>query len=161
MDVSPSPKIVVLSEHWLWPYELHRLNEIDDEYEAVGKSDCRLTEEGEGGRGCGGIGILWHRSIAATPISGIKSDCVIRIRFLMDDGDRSVVSVIGVYLPCLDQGVDCYREHLVEFERVISESELQGPVMLLGDFNAHLGGEMLVSKTYRGPCYRRCWKDAV
>ena len=59
----------------------------------------------------------------------------------MDDGDRSVVSVIGVYLPCLDQGVDCYREHLVEFEHVISESELHGPVMVLGDFNAHLGGE--------------------
>ena len=131
---------MVLSEHWLWPYELHRLNEIDEEYEAVGKSDCRLTEEREGGRGCGGIGILWHSSIAATPISGINSDRVIGIRFSMDDGDRSVVSVIGVYLPCLDQGVDCYREHLVELERVISESELQGPVMVLGDFNAHLGG---------------------
>ena len=84
-------------------------------------------------------GILWHRSIAATPISGINSDRVIGIRFSMDDGDRSVVSVIGVYLPCLDQGVDCYRDHLVELERVISESELQGPVMVLGDFNAHLG----------------------
>ena len=70
-------KIVVLSEHWLWPYELHRLNEIDEEYEAVGKSDCRLTEErGGGGRGCGGIGILWHRSIAATAISGINFDRV-------------------------------------------------------------------------------------
>lgn len=47
-------KIVLLSEHWLWPYELHRLSEIDEEYEAVGKSDSRLTEEREGGRGCGG-----------------------------------------------------------------------------------------------------------
>ena len=47
-------KIVLLSEHWLWPYELHRLREIDEEYEAVGKSDSRLTEEREGGRGCGG-----------------------------------------------------------------------------------------------------------
>ena len=52
-----------------------------------------------------GIGILWHRSIAATPISSINSDRVIGIRFSMDDGDRSVTSVIGVYLPCLDQGV--------------------------------------------------------
>lgn len=41
-------KIVVLSEHWLWPYELHKLSEIDEEYEAVGKSDSRLTEEREG-----------------------------------------------------------------------------------------------------------------
>ena len=69
-------KVIVLSEHWLWPYDLHKLNEISEEYEAVGKSDSRLTEDREGGRGCGGIGILWHRSIAATPISGITSECV-------------------------------------------------------------------------------------
>ena len=35
------------------PYELHRLNEIDEEYEAVGKSDSRLTEEREGGGAVG------------------------------------------------------------------------------------------------------------
>ena len=50
------------------------------------------------------------------------------------------MSVIGVYLPCLDQGVDCFREHLQELERLISESRLLGPVILLGDFNAHIGG---------------------
>ena len=55
---------------------------------------------------------MWHRSIVATPISSINSDRVIGIRFSMDDGDRSVMYVIGVYLPCLDQGVDCYSEHL-------------------------------------------------
>ena len=96
-------KIVLLSEHCLWPYELHRFSEIDEEYESVGKSDGRLTEEREGGRGCGGTGILWHQSIGTTPISGINSDCVIGIRFSMDDGERSVMSVKGVYLPCLDQ----------------------------------------------------------
>ena len=57
----------------------------------------------------------------------------------MDNGDNSAVSVIGVYLPCLNQGLDCYREHLVELERVISDSQLLGSVVVLGDFNAHLG----------------------
>ena len=133
-------RILVLSEHWLWPYELHKLNEINQMYEAVGKSDSRLTEEKDGGRGCGGIGLLWHKNIAATPISGISSDWICGVRFTVDDGDNSLMSVIGVYLPCLDQGVDCYREHLQELERLISESRLLGPVTLLGDFNAHLGG---------------------
>ena len=50
------------------------------------------------------------------------------------------MSIIGVYLPCLDHRLDCYKEHLVELERVVSESELLGPVIVLGDFNAHLGG---------------------
>ena len=86
---------------------------------------------------------------------------MVGIRFSVDDGDGSVVSVIGVYLPCLDQGVDCYREHLVELERVISESELQGPVVVLGDFNAHLGGEAGGEQNLQGPCCRRCWKGAV
>ena len=55
MDPDEGSKIVVLSEHWLWPYDLHKLNDLDDEYDAVGKSDCRLTEDRDGGRGCGGI----------------------------------------------------------------------------------------------------------
>ena len=57
----------------------------------------------------------------------------------MDDGDRSVVAMNGAYLPCLDQGEDYYREHLVEFEHMICESQMQGP-LLLGDFNAHASG---------------------
>ena len=29
----------------------------------------------------------------------------------------------------------------MEIEQVVSESQLLGPVVVLGDFNAHLGGE--------------------
>ena len=57
-----------------------------------------------------------------------------------DLGENSLLSVIAVYLPCLDLGVDCYREHMKELEKVVSESRLLGPVTVLGDFNAHLGG---------------------
>ena len=133
-------KILVRSEHWLWPYEIHKLNEINPDYEAVGKSDSKLTEERDGSRGCGGIGLLWHKSVAATPISGITSDKICGIRCMMDDEENSLMSVIGVYLPCLDLGVDCYLRHMQELERIVSESRLLGPVTVLGDFNAHLGG---------------------
>ena len=134
-------KILVLSEHWLWPNDLHTLNDIIQEFDAIGKADNRLMEEGDGDRGCGGVGMIWHNSIAAIPISGINSDRVCGIRFKMNDDDQSLMSVIGVYLSCLDVGVDCYREHLAELERVISESRLPGPVTALGDFNAHLDAE--------------------
>ena len=56
------------------------------------------------------------------------------------------MSVIGVYLPCLDQGVDYYREHLVEPERVISDAQQIGSVCVLGDFNAHVGGVRCASE---------------
>ena len=92
--------ILMLSEQWLWPYELEKLSEINDEYEALGKVDRRLTGNAEGGRGCGGIGMLWRKDIGATAISGISPDHICGIRFTVDNTDGSVVSVIGVYLPC-------------------------------------------------------------
>ena len=121
------PSVLVLSEHWLWPYELARLNDISDSFEATGKADSRLTEisnegRGFGGRGFGGIPILWHKTIGAIPVSDITSDRICVIRFCDPNDNRSTVSVIGFYLPCSDQGMDCYRDHLQEFERVISDS---------------------------------------
>ena len=109
-------KILVLSEHWLWPYDLHKLDEINDKYEAVRKSDSRLTDVVDTGRGYGGIGLLWHKNIATTPISGINSDRISSIRFTVDDGDRSMMSVIGVYLSCRTRLWTAAADHLVEFE---------------------------------------------
>lgn len=64
---------------------------------------------------------------------------VCAIRFPFADLDSSL-TVISVYLPCLEQGIDLiYRQHLEELEMVISKSLLLGGVMVLGDFNAHLG----------------------
>ena len=74
--------------------------------------------------------MLWRKDIGATAISGISSDRICGIRFTVDNTDGSVMSVVGVYLPCLDQGMDIIREHLVELERVISEMELLGPVVV-------------------------------
>jgi hypothetical protein len=122
-----------MCEHWLWPYELHKLDEISDDFDAIGKADERLTDQSQSGRGCGGICVLWRRCLQATQISGINSDRICGIRFNID-GDN-LVSVIGVYLPCLDQGLRNYSEHLIELER---ESEELGSVVVLGDFNAHL-----------------------
>ena len=47
--------------------------------------------------------------------------------------------IIGVYLPCSDMGMERYTEHLIELERVVSEHQHSGPVVIMGDFNAHLG----------------------
>ena len=79
----------VLSEHWLWPYELHRLYDISSDYNAHGKVDSRLTEESERCRGSGGIGILWHKSIGAVPVSDISSDRICAIIFSVADDRRA------------------------------------------------------------------------
>ena len=50
--------IIVLCEHWLWPYQLHKLETMHPNYLAAGVADKRLTESSELLRGCGGIAML-------------------------------------------------------------------------------------------------------
>ena len=62
-----------------------------------------------------------------------------------------------------------YEEHLIELERAISESSLLGSVIVLGDFNAHLGrlggirgrGETNVQGVLVNDMLARCHLNAV
>ena len=86
------------------------------------------------------MGILWRKSFGVTPISDIQSDIIygVRVKRTTDD-DQTWISILGVYLPCLDMEVELYRDSLVDLERVVLESQQWGPVIVAGDFNAHLG----------------------
>lgn len=66
-------------------------------------------------------------------------DWVGHIIFTVDNLGGSIVSVIGVYLPCLYQGLDMYRECLEELEGLNTEYKLLGPVIVGGDRH-HVGG---------------------
>ena len=60
--------IIVVCEHWLWPYQLHQLQLLHPEFKAFGVADKRLTETSDLNRGCGGIAILSHKSLLAIPL---------------------------------------------------------------------------------------------
>ena len=81
---------------------------------------------------------MWKKSLDATPIS-ISSDRICGLRLKMPPPETAEVTILGVYLPCTDMGIDCYGEHLIELERLISEGQQLGPIVITGDFNAHLG----------------------
>ena len=49
---------IILTEHWLWPFELSKLDTIVPIYKGTGISDTRLHEQFVLTRGCGGVGIL-------------------------------------------------------------------------------------------------------
>ena len=80
-------------------------------------------------------------------------------RIKINGDDISLFLVVGVYLPCIDQGVDHYREHLVELEHMVSESRLLGPVAIPGDFIAHLGLLEGESQNLQGVFFKSCWID--
>ena len=54
-------------------------------------------------------------------VSDIVYDRICAIHFCDPVDNSSTVSVIGVYLHCSDQGMDCYREHLQQLERIMHQ----------------------------------------
>ena len=90
------------------------------------------------GRGCGGIGIIWRKDLDVTIVHITTSDRICSIR-LAHKRSEMILTVIGVYLPCQDLGMDLYHTCLTELEELVMESKQMGPTMVLGDFNSHLG----------------------
>ena len=131
--------VVVVTEHWLWPFESHRLSQVHPSFAAETKTDARLDENSSLLRGCGGVGILWRKTLDATPISCISSDQISGICLKLTSPEPAEFTILGVYLPCAGQGLETYCEHLIELERLVSEGQRLGPVLIAGDFNAHLG----------------------
>ena len=82
---------------------------------------------------------MWKKSLDARPITSIASDRICGLRIKLPSPAESEITVLAVYLPCADMDIECYGEQLVELERLISESQCFGPVVITGDFNAHLG----------------------
>ena len=53
--LSETEDIIVLAEHWMWPFELPKLDSI---VPGIGVSDLRLNEQSTLRKGCGEVGII-------------------------------------------------------------------------------------------------------
>ena len=101
----------------------------------------RLNEHSDLTQGCGGVGIIWRRSLLANPIKKIVSDrfCVLELSLSPSQtSEPRTLNIIPVYLPSSDHSLEEYAEYLTELTSIVSAIECSGPVLLLGDFNAHL-----------------------
>ena len=136
--ISECSDIIVISEYWLWPFELQHLNEIHPDFTGHGHVDIRLTSSSDG-RGLGGVGVIWRRDLDISVVHATTSDRIFCIK-VTHQSSNLILSVIGVYLPCQDLGIDLYRNCLTELEQLVMESKRMGPTIVMGDFNAHLGG---------------------
>ena len=136
VKIKEGTDIICVSEHWLWPYQITELSNVHQDFEGFGVADRRLNENSDHNRGCGGVGIIWNKSIQASPISNFKSDRFCAVKVSLSNG--SSMSLISVYLPSTDHPLDEFEECLNELICVYSALQAEGPVVLLGDFNAHL-----------------------
>ena len=127
--------IVVLQEHWLWPFELGKLQSVSDSISYHAVSDPRLSEVSELDRGCGGVAILWKKELPVVriPCSGNGRICCAKVQLVRG----TYLTIIGVYLPS-DGYNEKYKSCLTDLEELLSSLNPSQPAMIVGDFNAHL-----------------------
>ena len=126
---------IVLSEHWLWPFDLHKFDGIHPDMKGTAVADSRLSPDSELSRGCEGVGIAWKKHLQTSPVSGYPSD---RICAITVESTTFPFFVIGVYLPTSDCSCVEYSETLIIIEHIINDHPDQYAIVI-GDFNAHTG----------------------
>ena len=108
--------VIIVTEHWLWPYEANRLSKVHSTFAAVCTTDSRLHECSNLTMGCGGVGIMYRRGLNVSALLNISSDRICGIRIHLISSEPSYITVLGVYLLCADLGMDAYCEALLELE---------------------------------------------
>ena len=128
--------IIILSEHWLCPYELHKLDDIHPDFTSLGCSACRLNEKCNLTRGCGGAAILWRKKLPLSPVH-LDSDRIMAVQLPLQS--CNMLTVIGVYLLSSEHPLQTFKEYLTDFEGMISSFQRNGSILVAGDLNARLG----------------------
>ena len=80
------------------------------------------------------MGLIWKNSNNATPIN-IGSDRICGIQ--LQHGDCTL-SILCVYLPSSDHSLEEFSTYINELDSIVCSLQSQGPVIVAGDFNAHL-----------------------
>ena len=85
-----------------------------------------------------GYCILWRSSLRASPL--LLSDCDRMCGLQIElRGKERRLSILGVYMPGGEQPQDCYDTYFDSVEHCVSQLSNGGPLLVLGDLNAHLG----------------------
>ena len=77
---------------------------------------------------------------AFLPVSSVvsmNSDRIVAIQ--LSTSSHNTISIIGVYLPTSDNPITYFKDIRGELENAIYALQQNGPVIVMGDFNAHIG----------------------
>lgn len=147
--------ICCITEHWLMPEQLTFLNSIDTNFRAFGRCDSRIEVEPENRtmRGFGGVAMLWHSKIKATPLLQDGND---RIVGICVKTDNSYLYIIGVLMPSTNLPLCEFRDTMQCLSDLYDKYIEMGTVVVMGDLNAHLSlafGEKNTWWQTKGVCY--------
>ena len=139
--IKDASDIITINEHWLWPFQLCSLQNIHPDYDGLGVSDHRLNEHSELVRGCGGVGIIWKKSPPSLTYILIASVLFVSLSqpsCSSENSCKSSVNIICANLPSSDHSINEFNQYLNDLVSIISSHEFCGPLIILGDLNAHL-----------------------
>ena len=107
--------------------------------------DNRL-ENSDRHRGCGGVAILWNKSINATTVTiPGNSDRICGVTIHLSkttdqSNTMSTINIFNVYFPSGNHNRDDFMLCSLNLEETINSLPSQDiPILIAGDFNAHLG----------------------
>ena len=140
-SISESSDIILIQEHWLWPYEMHKLSSVLCSYSANGMCDKRLDENSALKRGCGGVGIPWKKSMNASPVPlHLSTDRICAISLKLNETNAKQLAILNVYCPSSDADMDCFTQCVHDLEETLNLFDGESTALVIaGDFNAHLG----------------------
>ena len=98
-------------------------------------SETRLHEESSLTRRCGGVGIIINSLLL---VNSVSIDSVRILAVQLNVSNSTTLSIVGVYFSTTDSPLDVYKEYLQELENVVHALQYSGPVLIVGDFNAHI-----------------------
>ena len=131
-------QIICVSEHWLYKNQLYKFDEVDERVKSISHASNRSPAEMYGcGRGQGGVGIFWDKSIGGiTPIHDITHDRFCGIR--LQNKNNTVINIFAVYMPasCSD---DDLSSTLDELSSVLESREPESLNVICGDMNGDIG----------------------
>ena len=82
---------------------------------------------------------MWRKSLHATPLTNLGSDRICAIRLSLTSSlQRTSMHIICAYLPSSDHTFEEYCKYVGDLVSIISTLEPYGPLILVGDLNAHL-----------------------
>ena len=133
--------VILLQEHWFWPFKLQKLSSTLSGFSAFGLSDSCLCEGATLNREYGGIANLWIKSPPMTPVTlNTKSDHTYATQLPVANGQVSRILIFNVYISSSDTEISKFTKCIHDLEEEINRVGSKNTAMVIaGNFNAHLG----------------------
>ena len=130
--------IIAVSEHGLFPCELHKLDSLVHGYTSIAKASAQLSDNDFGARrGIGGCAIIWNKNrlnCKVKPYPDVGSDRICMVEIILNDLN---IFLISVYMPHQSCQISHFDTELRNIQMILDEFSPKGTCIIIGDINVN------------------------